>query len=70
MVVVFHVFRFAENPVEKLMEHGTRVVGSSFTESKRKGTAVSTCMFQMEIICASPFCLSLILIQAFADTFR
>ena len=21
MVVVFHVFRFAENPVEKLMEH-------------------------------------------------
>ena len=68
MVVVFHVFRFAENPVEKLMEHGTRVVGSSFTESKRKGTAGS--MFQMEIKSASPFCLSLILIQAFADTFR
>ena len=27
-------------------------------------------MFQMEIKCASPFCLSLILIQVFADTFR
>ena len=27
-------------------------------------------MFRMEIKCASPFCLSLILIQAFADTLR
>ena len=66
VVVVFHVFRFAQNTVEKLME--LSVVGSSFTESERKGAAVS--MFRMEIKCTSPFYLSLILIQAFADTLR
>ena len=52
----------------RLKVNGTSVAGSSFTKSKRKGAAVS--MFRMEIKCASPFCLSLILIQAFADTLR
>ena len=65
-VVVFHELRFAENPVEKLMEH---VLSGHSTISKRTGNAAG--MFQKEISFVSTFLLKkLVPFQALAETFR